>query len=161
MLQRVKPCGERVPDARADLLTVSRLLQSGTPVQKWDTAAAWRDSERALLGLSARQHLRRPSLPGREAMVAKYRIQAHYLRNRAGLGKPGLLRAAQTIAAHGLPVTLLHGRADAVCRPANARRLLAAMPGARLEWVDGGHLATGALGKALAAAIVAARWQPA
>ena len=160
MLQRVKPRGERLPDARAHLLTVSRLLQSGTPVQKWDTAAAWRESEQALLGLSARQHLRRLPLRMREAMAAKYRIQAHYLRNRAGLGKPGLLRAARTIAAHGLPVTLLHGRADAVCRPANARRLQAAMPGARLAWVDGGHLATGMLGKALAAAIVAARWQP-
>ena len=162
MLQRVKPCGERVPNARAGLLTVSRLLQSGTPVQKRDTAAAWRDSERALLGLSARRQWRRQPLRGREAkaMIAKYRIQAHYLRNRAGLGKPGLLRAARTIAAQGLPVTLLHGRADAVCRPGNARRLQAAMPGARLEWVDGGHLATGALGKALAAAIAAARWQP-
>ncbi|CAG2127321.1 Proline iminopeptidase [Cupriavidus yeoncheonensis] len=160
MLQGVKPRGERLPDARAHRLTVSRLLQSGTPVRKWDTAAAWRESEQVLLGLPARQHLRRQPPRMREAMAAKYRIQARYLRNRAGLGKPGLLRAARTIAAHGLPVTLLHGRFDAVCRPANARRLQAAMPGARLEWVDGGHLATGALGKALAAAIVAVRWQP-
>lgn len=156
MLQSIKPRGERVPDARAGLLTVSRVLQSGTPVQKRDTAAAWRVSELALLGLSARQHSRRQSLRVQESMVAKYRIQAHYLRNRAGLGKTGLLRAARTIAAHGLPVTLLHGRADAVCRPANAWRLQAVMPQARLEWVDGGHLATGALGKALAAAIATA-----
>ncbi len=127
MLRRIKPQGERLPDARGCLLTVSRLLQRGTPVQKWDTAASWRSSEQALLGLPAGQRL---PLWALEAMVAKYRIQAHYLRNRAGLGKPRLLQAARTIAAHGLPVTLLHGRADAVCRPANARRLRAA-PGAR------------------------------
>ncbi len=113
----------------------------------------------SIAGAAARQHSQRPPLFVLEALVAKYRIQAHYLRNRAGLGKPRLLQAARTIAAHGLPVTLLHGRADAVCRPANARRLRAAMPGARLVWVDGGHLATGSLGKALAAAIGAARWQ--
>ena len=93
------------------------------------------------------------------AAVNKYRIQAHYLRNRAGLGKPALLRAARVIGAHGLPVTLLHGRADKVCRPANALRLQAAMPGARLAWVDGGHLAAGAMRDALVAAIRAAGWQ--
>ncbi|MBP0625045.1 alpha/beta fold hydrolase [Cupriavidus consociatus] len=156
MLQRVGLLGERLPDARARLLTVSRLFQSGTPVQKRDTAAAWRASEQALLGMPQRVRSRRQSLREREATVAKYRIQAHYLRNRAGLGKPALLRAARAVAAHGLPVTLLHGRADAVCRPANALRLQAAMPAARLEWVDGGHLAGDAMGAALAAAIGAA-----
>ncbi|MFJ4292106.1 alpha/beta fold hydrolase [Cupriavidus sp. NPDC089707] len=156
MLQRVRPLGERLPDARARLLTVSRMFQSGTPVQKRDIAAAWRASERALLGVPPRLRTRRQPLRESQATVAKYRIQAHYLRNRAGLGKPALLRAARAIAAHGLPVTLLHGRADAVCRPANALRLQAAMPTARLAWVGGGHLAVGAMGAALAAAIGAA-----
>lgn len=159
MLQCVKPRGERLPDPRARLLTVSRLLQSGTTVQKWNTAAAWRASEQALLGLSPRLHCRRQSRRGLDAAVNKYRIQAHYLRNRARLGKPALLQAARRIAARGLPVTVLHGRADAVCRPANALRLQAAIPGARLEWVAGGHLASGVIRDALAAAIRAAGWQ--
>ncbi|WP_454742590.1 alpha/beta fold hydrolase [Cupriavidus necator] len=159
MLQRVKPQGERVPDARAGLLTVSRLLQSGTTVQKQDTAGAWQSREQALLGLSSPWRSRRQPRRERVATVNKYRIQAHYLRNRAGLGKPAVLRAARQIAARGLPVTVLHGRADPVCRPANALRLQAAMPDARLAWVPGGHLATGAMRDALAAAIRAARWQ--
>ncbi|WP_106062137.1 alpha/beta fold hydrolase [Cupriavidus necator] len=159
MLRRVKPRGERLPDARARLLTVSRVFQSGTTAQKRDTAAAWRQRELAMLGMAASSRSR--SQPRREclATVIKYRIQAHYLRNRAGLGKPALLRAAREIARQGLPVTLLHGRADGVCRPANARRLQHVMPGARLAWVDGGHLAAGAMREALARAIRAAGWQ--
>lgn len=159
LLRRVAPAGERLPDARARLLTVSRLLQSGTAVQKRDTAAAWRRLELERLGLRDVAQGIRQSARERLAAVRKYRIQAHYLRNRARLGKPALLRAARDIAAHGLPVTLLHGRADAVCRPANALRLRQAMPVARLTWVDGGHLPDGALRDALAGAIRASAWQ--
>ncbi|WP_354685057.1 alpha/beta fold hydrolase [Cupriavidus necator] len=159
MLQCVTPRGERLPDARARLNTVSQLFQSGTTAQKRDTAAAWRAGEQALLGLSPRLRARRQPVREQVATMNKYRIQAHYLRNRAGLGKPALLKAAREIAAHGVPVRLLHGRADAVCRPANALRLQAAMPQAHLNWVAGGHLATGAMRDALAAAIRAAAWQ--
>jgi len=158
LLRRIIPQGERLPDARAGLLTVSRVLQSGTPVQKLDTAGAWQRNERDLLGLPAVPGRRQPRRE-RVATVNKYQIQAHYLRNRARLGKPALLRAAQEIGTRGLPATLLHGCADAVCSPANARRLRDAMPGARLVWVPGGHLATGAMHDALAAAIRAAAWQ--
>ncbi|WP_265923318.1 alpha/beta fold hydrolase [Cupriavidus nantongensis] len=159
LLRRVAPAGERLPEARARLLTVSRLLQSGTTVQKRDTATAWRRLELDRLGLRGAAQGRRQPARERLATVRKYRIQAHYLRHRAGLGKPALLCAARDIAAHGLPVTLLHGRADAVCRPANALRLRHAMPDARLAWVDGGHLADGAMRDALAEAIRASAWQ--
>jgi proline iminopeptidase len=159
MLHCVTPLGQRLPDARAALLTVSRVLQSGTPVQKRDTAAGWRSTERSLLHLGPALSARAQSSRERVAAANKYRIQAHYLRNHAGLGKPALLRAALEIGARGLPVTLLHGRADPVCRPANATRLLAVMPQAQLNWVPGGHLATGAMRGALVAAIHAAGWQ--
>ncbi|WP_373376494.1 alpha/beta fold hydrolase [Cupriavidus nantongensis] len=159
LLRRVAPAGERLPEARARLLTVSRLLQSGTAVQKRDTAAAWRRLELDRLALRGLAQERRQSARKRFATIRKYRIQAHYLRHRAGLGKPALLRAARDITAQGLPVTLLHGRADAVCRPANALRLRHAMPAARLAWVDGGHLADGAMRDALADAIRASAWQ--
>ncbi|SOZ62731.1 Prolyl aminopeptidase [Cupriavidus taiwanensis] len=158
LLRRVAPAGERLPEGRARLLTVSRLLQSGTAVQKRDTATAWRRLELERLGLRGVAQGRRQPARERLATVRKYRIQAHYLRHRAGLGKPALLRAARGIAAHGLPVTLLHGRADAVCRPANALRLRQAMPDARLAWVEGGHLADGAMRGALAEAIRASAW---
>ena len=39
-----------------------------------------------------------------------------------------------------LPVQLVHGRLDWVCRPANAWQVHQAIPGSRLTWVDhGGH----------------------
>ena len=39
-----------------------------------------------------------------------------------------------------LPVQLVHGRLDWVCRPANAWQLHQAMPASQLAWVDhGGH----------------------
>ena len=91
-------------------------------------------------------------------LVRKYRLQAHYLHRRAGLGKSALLRAAARIGARGVPVTLLHGRQDNVCRPENALRLSAAMPQARLVWVQGGHLAEGEMAQALGAAIRASAW---
>jgi proline iminopeptidase len=88
----------------------------------------------------------------------KYQIQAHYLYRRAGLGKSGLLQAAVRIGGRGMPVTVLHGRADRVCRADNARRLQTAMPQARLVWVPGGHLAAGEMARALGAAIRASAW---
>lgn len=153
MLRRVIAQGERLHDARARLLTVARVFQSGTRVTKRDTARTWRARELSMLCLPARPAARRPSPRADQALVAKYRIQAHYLRRRGGLGKPALLKAAAALGAHALPVTLLHGRADAVCRPANALRLQALMPQARLVWVPGGHLAEGAMAEALRAAI--------
>jgi len=159
MLRRVTPQGERLPDARAHLLTVSRVLHRGTTVQKRDTAAAWRRTERGLLGLGATAPAARQPWREQAAIAGKYRIQAHYLRRRAGLGKPVMLAAGLSIAQQGIPVTIVHGRADAVCSPVNAVRLHAAMPEARLVWVDGGHLVTGATQDALAAAIRAARWR--
>ena len=159
MLRRVMAQGERVPDARARLLTVSRLLQSGTTVPKLDTAGQWQHSERRLLGLGRTRPGRRQPWRERMAMLDKYRIQAHYLRRRAGLGKPALLAAAVQIGKRDVPMTLLHGRADAVCRPANALRLQAAMPRARLVLVPGGHLPAGAMAEALRGAILASGWQ--
>jgi len=158
MLRCVMARGERSSDARARLLTVSQVLQSGTTVQKLDTAGQWQRAERRMLGLGRTQP-ERQSWRERMATVDKYRVQAHYLRRRAGLGKPALLKAAAQIGARDVPVTLLHGRADAVCRPANALRLQAVMPQARLVWVPGGHLPAGAMAEALRAAIRAADWQ--
>jgi len=159
MLRRVTSQGERLPDARAHLLTVSRVLHRGTTVQKWDTAAAWRRTERGLLGLGATAPAARQPWREQAAIAGKYRIQAHYLRRRAGLGKPAMLAAGRAIAQQGIPVTIVHGRGDAVCSPVNAVRLHAVMPEARMVWVDGGHLATGATQDALSAAIREARWR--
>jgi len=143
------------PAARGRLLAVAGLLQDGTTVQKLNIAAQWQLAERHLLGLPA---MGRQTWRDRMAMLCKFQIQAHYLYRRAGLGKSALLRAAARIGGRGVPVTLLHGRQDRVCLPANARRLQAAMPQARLVWVPGGHLAAGEMANALGAAIRTSGW---
>ncbi|WP_265632408.1 alpha/beta fold hydrolase [Cupriavidus cauae] len=141
--------------AEAQRRCAIRLLQNGTGVQQRDTARRWRTVERALLGEHAGP--RRPARSARGDDVAlrrKYRIQAHYLQRRCGLGKPALLRCAAGIARHRIPTILLHGARDRVCRPGNAARLQAVMPHAMLRVVPGGgHLAAGPMADALRAAI--------
>jgi proline iminopeptidase len=125
-----------------------------------NTAMRWQAAERRLLGLAGRGMGRRERQTWRQrtAMLRKYQLQAHYLYRRAGLGKSTLLMAAARIGRRGVPVTLLHGRADRVCRPNNALRLQAAMLQARLVWVPGGHLAAGEMAQTLGAAIRASGW---
>ncbi|CAJ0796195.1 Proline iminopeptidase [Ralstonia psammae] len=156
LLRGIDRRGEGFPAARGRLLIATDMLQLGTTVQKLSIARAWQRAEHRLLGL--RPQARRPSRQQHVALVRKYRLQAHYLYRRAGLGKSALLRAAARIGARGLPVTLLHGREDNVCRPGNALRLSAAIPHARLVWVPGGHLAVGEMAKALGTAIRASAW---
>lgn len=154
-LRGVDRKGERHPGARGRLLATAKVLQAGTTAQKWNTAAQWQLAERRLLGLPPAH---RGSRPQQMALLRKYQLQAHYLVRRCGLGKTTLLRAAGRIGGSGLPVTLLHGRTDKVCRPRNAQRLQAVIPQARLMWVPAGHLAEGDMARALRAAIGAAAW---
>ncbi len=159
LLRGVPRHGEGFPGARGRLLVATDMLHAGTTVQKLNIATHWQRAERRLLGLPAGRPQTRPQ---QMALLRKYQLQAHYLVGRAGLGKAALLRAAARIGtrggASGLPVTLLHGRQDNVCRPDNALRLQAVMPQARLVWVPGGHLATGDMALALRDAIRAAAW---
>jgi proline iminopeptidase len=150
LLRGTHRTGQGLPGARGRLVVASRVLQRGTPVQKLNIAAQWQQAERRLLRLPPARRARRAQ---QMATLRKYQIQAQYLMRRAGLGKPALLAAAARIGASGLPVTLLHGQADNVCRPANARRVQAVIPQARLVWVPGGHLAVGKMEQALRAAI--------
>lgn len=156
LLRGVGARREGFPAARGRLLVATDMLQLGTTVQKLNIARAWLRAEQRLLGL--RPQAGRQTWPEQLALARKYRLQAHYLYRRAGLGKSALLLAAARIGARGLPVTLLHGREDKVCRPGNALRLSAANPDARLVWVPGGHLVVDEMAKALAAAICASAW---
>ncbi|ATE60806.1 prolyl aminopeptidase [Thauera sinica] len=72
------------------------------------------------------------------ARIAKYRLQAHYLRRECFMGESRALDFARGM--QGLPTAILHGRLDLVCRPSNAWILHRALPGSRLQFVDGaGH----------------------
>lgn len=71
-------------------------------------------------------------------MLDKYRVQAHYLRHDCFLPEGEWRRLASALG--DLPVILLHGRQDAICRPEGALALHEALPGSRLQWVEGaGH----------------------
>ncbi|MEP7041933.1 MAG: alpha/beta fold hydrolase [Dokdonella sp.] len=73
-----------------------------------------------------------------QRLIAKYRVQSHYLARRCFLGEAALLRAASAL--HGVPIALVHGSNDRVCRPQNAWRVQRACVGSRLAWADqAGH----------------------
>ena len=105
-------------------------------------ASAWQAYELALSG----DHLaprsgpisRAPESEPSQRLVAKYRVQAHYLRRRCFLGEPAVLRAAGAL--RGVPVAIVHGERDRICRPINAWRLHRACAGSQLAWArQAGH----------------------
>jgi proline iminopeptidase len=97
-------------------------------------ALAWSRHERQLESGSAA--FSQPVVD--EAMIARYRIQAHYLLHGCYMEKDGVLAAARRL--RRLPVAILHGDADRVCPPYNARLLQRCLPDSRLRMVEGaGH----------------------
>jgi proline iminopeptidase len=73
-----------------------------------------------------------------EVMIARYRVQAHYLLHGCFVGTDQVLAAARAL--HGMPAAILHGDADRVCPPDNARLLQRCLPESRLRMVEGaGH----------------------
>ena len=152
----------------AVLAKLHRLLLSDTPSEAGAAAAAWARWEDAVsrpgLGsANGRGSGQTPTTttataattgksapaadsvaPGSDApshqqsLIDKYRVQAHYLERQCFLGEERLLQMAARLAP--LPVQLVHGRLDWVCRPSNAWQVHRAIPGSRLAWVDyGGH----------------------
>lgn len=82
-------------------------------------------------------HQPRRSRADRQAL-AKYRVQAHYLRHRGFLRPGDLDRAVLGLVGRGVPIDWVHGRCDAVCPPANSGRWAAL--GGRLTQALSGHL---------------------
>jgi proline iminopeptidase len=73
-----------------------------------------------------------------DVMIARYRVQAHYLLHGCFLDTDQVLAAAREL--RGMPAAILHGDADRVCPPRNARRLQRCLPESRLRMVEGaGH----------------------
>lgn len=122
------------PSERGRLLPwLAQQLASSGPEQCARIAGAWSRHERQQEGAAA---VAAP--PVDEAMIARYRIQAHYLLHGCFIDADGVLAAARTL--HGLPVAILQGDADRVCPPRNARLLQRCLAGSRLRMVEGaGH----------------------
>jgi proline iminopeptidase len=107
-----------------------------------EIAAAWQAYEMVLSGDRPSTSRTAPAVsPDSDAaarLVAKYRVQAHYIARRCFLGEAAVLRAANAL--RGVPVAIVHGERDLVCRPANAWRVHRTCAGSRLAWAIGaGH----------------------
>lgn len=102
-------------------------------------ALAWEAWEQSVSSqrMVAPRHLL-PADAGAALLVDKYRVQSHYLVNHCFRGGEGFLPPQGTLT--GLPIAILHGRHDRICRPQAALDLQQRLPGSRLHWVeDGGH----------------------
>ena len=136
-------------DRSAGLLgAVTRGLIRGQRRQGRDRCArqladAYRELEMVLLMRAARmprRRLRRQALPAVRAMVARYAVQAHYLRRDCWLGKPRVLALAHRAAEAGLLVDAVHGKRDPVCPVGNVADLQAVWPALQAHYVNAGHL---------------------
>ncbi len=117
-------------------------------------AAAWQAYETVLSGdvpsTSRAAPAASPDGAAATRLVAKYRVQAHYIARRCFLGEAAVLRAANAL--RGVPVAIVHGERDLVCRPHNAWRVHRTCAGSRLAWAIGAghspwHPATSALSR--------------
>ncbi|PUA16342.1 alpha/beta fold hydrolase [Glaciimonas sp. PCH181] len=73
-----------------------------------------------------------------QKLIARYRVQSHYLINHCFVCADDLLQAAAKLS--GLPVALLQGGNDRICDPDNAVRLHTQIAGSGLRIVAGaGH----------------------
>lgn len=106
-----------------------------------EIAGAWQAYETVLSGDVPSTSRSSATVPTDEAaarLVAKYRVQAHYLARRCFLGEAAVLRAAHEL--RGVPVAIVHGERDLVCQPRNAWRVHRCCAGSRLAWAVGaGH----------------------
>jgi proline iminopeptidase len=113
--------------------------------QRW---AAWEDAVMAVGESSATANA--PS--GEDAILARARVQLHYLAHDCFLA-PGALLAGVARIAH-LPCIVVQGRRDLVCPPSTAYTLCGRWPSARLRIVEEG--AHSAMHPAMTAALVEA-----
>ena len=78
--------------------------------------------------------------PSDEVILAKARVQLHYIGSGGFLDEAGLLAGAARLS--GIPTWIVQGRLDTICPPQTAVELAGAMPHARLQVIEGaGHSA--------------------
>jgi proline iminopeptidase len=115
-----------------------RLQRGGRFSRQRAVALAWQAYEAAMLSVPSRKIVR--SRKRVRALIAKYRIQAHYLQRDCWLGERRLLGLARAAARAGVPITAVHGLHDPVCPIENVSRLAQAVPGLHAVRVAAGHL---------------------
>lgn len=120
-------------------LPVFDRLLSLDPAAAHRLASLWQRWEQALTTRSWHSGQLEPVTPlEAEARLTRYRVQSHYLQHQCFFPPAGLLASLEPM--HALPVYLLHGRLDWVCRPEASWALHQHLPLSQLQWVDeAGH----------------------
>jgi proline iminopeptidase len=110
----------------------------GEPAHALALAQAWSAWEGALTDRRASLAPSSSGATAESALLAKYRLQSHYLAAQCFFPPEGALAGCASLGK--LPVALLHGRLDWICRPQSAWDVQQALPGSRLQWIDqAGH----------------------
>jgi proline iminopeptidase len=129
---------EQVPaEQRQHLLpALQSALHDANPAAARRLALAWLRYEQCLSTAVPGQleQAPAPSDADLDRLVAKYRLQAHYFARHCFLGEERLLELAGQL--RDLPVAVLHGRQDWVCRPLNVDLLQQRLPHAAVHWID-------------------------
>ncbi|CAB3760340.1 alpha/beta fold hydrolase [Paraburkholderia solisilvae] len=121
----------------------SALLESRSNAMQRAVALAWSRYANAVLSSAHRLRRSRSTRPKPATVrkqIAMYQIQSHFLRHRCWLGEPRLMSLARRAAQAGVPMAAAHGTRDPLCPPGNVDRLVRAVPHARIERVNAGHL---------------------
>lgn len=103
--------------------------------QALDAALAWEAWENSVTMRRAvtQRQLSLGSDAARQ-LLARYRLQAHYLTRQCFWPGAGLL--AQLTPLASCPIALLHGRLDWVCRPQASWDLKQVLPHSKIQWLD-------------------------
>lgn len=103
-------------------------------------ARVWSSVESAAMALTQMAPGGNGAPPADDLILAKARVQLHYIANRGFLPESGLLIDAPRLAA--IPSWIVQGRLDTICPPQTAHQLAEAMPHAHLRMIEGaGHSA--------------------
>lgn len=130
---------QAMPEKRATgargLLKEYATLLAGEDAAALAAACAWYGHQQHREGSGASSAT---LLPPADELLARYRIQAHYLRHGCFLAPDWLGRLQGR--GYDLPVAILHGQQDRICPFANALTLQRLLPGSRVCLVAGsGH----------------------
>ncbi|GER12049.1 alpha/beta fold hydrolase [Variovorax boronicumulans] len=113
---------------------IAEVFAHGTWERQCELTRHWFDWEQRLATGGAAPPIDEAMLP---RLVARYRVQSHYLRHGCWLDAPSLLQ--RCVALPAVPTLIVHGTQDALCPPEGAQALTQVL-GAPLQWAQGaGH----------------------
>jgi proline iminopeptidase len=126
-------------DGRDLVARYHSLVNHPDPQTAASAAQRWVDYEVAAMAMGAPAPAA-ASQTDADALVARSRVQLHYLANRCFLREGELLEGLHRLA--GTPAIVVQGRRDMICPPHTAWEVASRLPRAELRMIaDGGHAA--------------------